>query len=583
MSPPPRHETEDYWNSRSLHGNKKKHHTRGAGALRTSPLGGTGQSSQASIVEKYDKSLLPPVEATRSTEAEGAAGSLSPSKELKPSTAADTTEQQRWSPLYTVNPSSESQDQPKGNKFPGPVSQQDCSESPAAASLKLLSEVEAEKSKNDSLHSDGTKYSLGGALKSLLTTSDANPLTSKQPDVKAAASSTFSKRRSSALRDGDRRRPKKEDSKAPFSGLGIPATITLRKATGLFQVSAGIEPPRDASAEETVSTGESSLSSPTAFTLIGFGSQQFDRQEQSKSSQEGVQIRKPSVVSTKGQELLLSMPSSKSSGMFDSRRRSVAEPAATVTNIFPSPAIIASPVTSSSPANGPESRFSVVQTKSRNSLHQVIWREDDTSSGSGTCSDHESPTDSVNLPETSENSPVHRSAPASNISSRQNSKITLLEEEEFAPDVLVKNKAESPVNPARPHPEGQMLQWSWGGTAGGPFDLTNSNLVERDPPGSNDKEDRLPGKAPPTGPSFVPRLLIPDDDELAPTPHEPGIARRGSFMVDSPSMTSMTAGRELGSRRSICLQPLTLSSLADLGAGENQNGDSTSRRLSRVG
>lgn len=490
---------------------------------------------------------------------------------MKPSTAVDTTEQQPWSPLDAVRVSLESQDRPKGNEPPATFSQQDYSESPAVASLKLLSEVEAEKSRNGSLHSDGTEYALEGALKSLLA-SGANSLNSKQPDGKAAASEDFSRRTSSGFGNGDRRQPKKENSKAPFSGLGIPATITLRKATGLFQASAGIEPPRKASAEETESTRECSLSTPTAFTLIGFGSQQFDRQEQSKSSQEAVQIGKPSVVSTKGQERLLSTLSSKVSGVVDSRRRSVAEPAATVTNIFPSPAIIASPVTSSSPTNGPESRFSVVQTMSRHSLHQVIWREDDTSSGSGTSSNHVSPRDSVNLPETSENSPVHRSAPASNIGSRQNSKITLLKEEDFAPNALVKYEAESPVNSARSYPVGHMLQWSWSGTGGGHLDLTHSNLIERDPQGSCDTEDRPPSKALPTRPSFVPQLLILDDDELTPTSHESGIARRGSCMVDSPSMTSMTAGRELGSRRSFCVQPLTLSSLADLGADENQNG-----------
>ncbi|KAL8939407.1 MAG: hypothetical protein Q9216_003372 [Gyalolechia sp. 2 TL-2023] len=571
MSPPPRHEAEDYWNSTSSHANKKRHHTRAGSALRPSQHGETGQNAPASTVEQSNKELLPSASGNRGEL--GAYGSPLAPSEVKPFTAVDTIEQQAWSPLAVAQISSESQDLSKCHEPPATVQQGESIESPAVTSLKRLSVAEANNPGRSSLDADETKTSFGSALKSLF---DRNDATSDHSTGVLATPRSYARRRSSAFRDGDRRRPKKDDTKVPLAGLSIPATIMLRKATGLLGLGTNTEPSTNAILGGAECTEESPLIPPIAFTLVGFDSRHVADKKQGMRSQADSQIRKSSTVLEIGHNAILPMFSSASSELLGSRRNSLAEPAITFTNTFPSTTIMTSPVSNSPSVNGPDRRFSVVQIKSRNSLHQVIWREDDTSSDSGTSSDHPSPTGSVTLLDTSENSPTNKSATSSDINAKLDSKVSLCKVDNLVSDPLVNAEGDN-ISPklANPRSESHMLQWSWGA---GP----NPEFSE-DPDVANDSTTHPQSKSSPFGPSFIPQLLFPTDEEESPlVKHGPGVARRGSFMANAPSTTNLAAGRELGSRRSISIQPLMLSSLPDVGASENQMRASTSRRLSRI-
>ena len=581
MSPPPRLEAQDYWNSRSSQGGKKKQHTRGTSALRDSQVGQDEQTLHSAKVAGQRNSSFP--ETTPRVGAKDRVESLPNTEPLLLATTLIQSEQEPSSPPIAAITSLKSHLEHEGNE--GPLmnaSQDESSESPAVTSLKRLSVAMEQNTVDSSPGIEKTRLSIGSLVTSLLASSSSESSTQERPIEDPTISRSFARRRSSAFRDGDKRRLKKDGVKGPLSGLEIPAVITLRKATGLFQVGTAVEPPLNTSADEAGGPRESPSSSPTTFTLVGFDSKHLGGQEQTAELHEEARTRKASTVSSLGHELLLpSITSSKNSELVGGRRQSIAEPAITITKIFPSPAIIASPATDSSPVNDSERRISVVQIMTRNSLHQVIWREDDTSSGSGSSSDHISPTVSIKLPETSENSPVKNSATTSNSPSAQSSKITLSKDEGFAPNSLGKDKAETSVDPLVPRPQGQILQWSWG-EAARPSNLTNSNMSGRGPWGVDYTEDRLSNNALPTGQVLIPELQIPEDEGLTRTPHELGIARRGSFMVDSPSVTNLTAGRELGSRRSICVQPLTLANLAELGTFDSEDHGGMNRRLSRV-
>ncbi|KAI4176377.1 MAG: hypothetical protein LQ343_001116 [Gyalolechia ehrenbergii] len=574
MSPPPRHETEDYWNSSSSHRKKKKHHNRAGSTLRSSQPGETGQSSRVSMAEQHGKDLLS--SASRSREGAGAEDSPLPPDEVNPSTAVETAEQQDWSPLAVAKVSSESQDQPECHEPPATVPKDESMESPAFASLKRLSVAEAKNSKRGSLNAEETKISFTSAVKSLLATNDATSPPPEHSNGVLATSRSYARRRSSAFTDGNRRRPKKDDTKALLIGLSTPATIMLRKATGLLGLGPNTESLINATPGEAESTEESTLNSPTAFTLVGFDSRQVADKEQSMRSQADFKISRRSTVLTTGHDIIPSITSSAFSEVVSSRPNNLAEPAITFTNTFPSATIMTSPVTSSAPIIGPDRQFSVMQIKSRNSLHQVIWREDNTSSNSGTSSEHPSPTASVKPLDTSENSPTNKSAIFSDVSTKLDSRVTLCKDDDLGPDPLVSLETDIPLNLARPRSESHMLQRSWGA---GP-----NQGFSKDPDGTNDSANPSQSNYSPFGPPFIPQLLFSADEEASPLVHHGlGATRRGSFMVNAPSPTNLAAGRELGSRRSISIQPLMLSSLPELGAAEDQSIDSTSRRLSRIG
>lgn len=529
------------------------------------------EKMQVSTVDQYDKDFRPV--APKSREEKGDEGGHPALHEVKRLTAVHTSDEQRGSPSNVLITALESQDQPTSHKLPATVPRKESIASPAVTSLKRLSVAEADSSRRNSQDKGEGKRSFGSAIKSLLATSDAPPRPSKQAGEVVAPPIIHARRRSSASEYGDNHRPRKEDSKAPLLGLSVPATIMLRKATGLLGLGVNTKPSNDVVPGESPSAEESPLNSPTAFTLVGFDSRHASDKAQSTKTPADFQIRRQSTISILGLDEDPTTSFTNAREVVDSRRSSLAAPAMTFTNTFPSTAIMTSPVTNFPPASSPDHRFSVVQIKSRNSLHQIIWREDDTPSDSGASSEHPSPTGSFIPPNASENSPTNKSSLASEDDTRQSSEVSLCKDDDIVPDPLIKIKADSPPKLSKSRPENHMHQWSWG---------ADHN--------QGDSEGMIGDANPPQttsfafGPPFVPQLLFPGgEEETSLAHHELGINRRGSFMVSTPSATNLAAGRELGSRRSISVQPFMLSSLPGLGVAEDRGKESISRRLSRVG
>ncbi|KAL8725261.1 MAG: hypothetical protein Q9166_007463 [cf. Caloplaca sp. 2 TL-2023] len=576
MSPPPRIEAEDYLNSHALRGSKKKHPNRRGVASKVSPLAIHGQLLQPPAVQGQDEQPHPH-HATGKGKPATAVSEADPGKLPN----ADQPHQLPSSIMTTVL---DDQRQSEVVEGPSPISSVQINESPAVISLRRLSEHGGDRRSSVSKDADKPWQSLRGMLEAMFTASDVGTSNQKQSDGGQTTPQQGISRRNTASREQDRRRLRKTETSAGMLGLEIPAIITLRKATGLFQIGAGPEAAMHIPTEISPDCREGSISSPSTCTLVGIDSRLLGGKDQTTERQDGALTRKVSPGITNGPELLVSRPS-KESASEDGRQRSMAETAITVANTFPSPAILASPTGTTSSNTEAERRFSVVHIKSRKSLHQVIWCEDDTSSSSATSSDSLSLTrsESSMIPGISEKSLVKKSAATSKASTRQNSNPTLSKEISLASDALVKAEKSVPVDTTRTPPEGQMLQWSWSLDEDAPYDPMDTSDAAKTSHSILQSQGQPQADASFAATVDIPRLFIPNDDEDPLTRHQPlAVSRRGSFMLDTSSLASMTAEREAGSRRSISIDPLKFSRLGDGGVIDDRNGGQISRRFSRV-
>ncbi|KAL9017029.1 MAG: hypothetical protein Q9185_005631 [Variospora sp. 1 TL-2023] len=564
----------DYMTS---HGSKRKNHTRGASRL--SPAGVTGQRVQSPAIEPSDIDIAGSAQSIKQPEEVRGTVSTTKTKTLtltdEPQEYLSLAPQAAVPPLY---------DRPQASDdLPDKVSSIESSGSPAVTALRRLSEAGLKRRSTGSPHALELSNSLGATIEWFRSSAEALSQSRKQSMGGEDTSRSNARRRSSAFRDGNRRRPEKDNAKAAAPGLKLPATITLRKATGLFNTDTNADAKSDSVSDE--SSRNDSLDSPTSCALIAFESQQLDNPRQISTPHHDAQIRKHSVISMMGLELAVKVPAANGSTPFRSWPQAEAAPVVTVTDAYPSPAMLASPTKTTSSTDLPERRFSVVKIHSRKSVHRVIWCENDGSCSSGSSSDPVSPTGktsagSVKSISPSENSPV-RTLSASKVVSRQSFESTLHGEHSFPPNVLTESESNAPSSMSNLHPEGQMFQWLWGADLGSPGATAEpSNNAER-PPQSASKLGSVKEK-PSAVASWLPQLMFPDNEELTATSGEPTMVRRGSFLIDSSLSASSGAGREIGSRRSISVQPLMLSRLGIQGAPSDEDGNTGSRRQSRV-
>ncbi|KAL8852943.1 MAG: hypothetical protein Q9221_002193 [Calogaya cf. arnoldii] len=542
MSPPPRLEAEDYLNSSV---GKKKHSSRSAAMSKSSPRPFQGLPLHRAAVTESDERPHPSdVASNDEVEIIASASNV----RATPNSVPSQTQQQRWQhspflsttdiqkPLYEYERSSMS--------FP-----QEINESPAIMSLRRLSDFREDPIAKASSEVDRSPQQSRGVFEFLFKESGRDsPDSQRSDDDQTATTPWYSiRRRSSAPHDRDKQQPRKDETSAAILGLEIPAIITLRKATGLFQI------------EPDLGSNENPITSPTTCTLVDFDSRSL-----------GDSDSKPGP--------LTSNPPSNRPINLDKRGQSSAETAVTVSNIFPSPAILASPVSVPSSVDEAERRFSVVHIKSRRSLHQVIWRENDTSSSNETSSKLSSPTRpaSVNLPDTSENSPERMSPAGSKPDLWHTSSSTPPKPGALTPNGSV-TAAKLETLPGTP-PEGQMLQWSWAVAEDAPYDPTDISEAAKSLHCAVKKHDEAKDNGPFGTVPAIPRLSIPDEAGSPTAGISLGIARRGSFAVDSTSLAGRTREREAGNRRSISITPLMLSRLGD----DNLDSAQAIRRLSRV-
>ncbi|KAL8810414.1 MAG: hypothetical protein Q9223_002442 [Gallowayella weberi] len=585
MSPPPRHEAEDYLNSHALHGGKKKHHSRPGALSRFSEPVGNTQVLQSFPVERQDEDATP--ETALSTDKASVVAGAGSSSKPKLSNAINQTELgwPGWSPSPSIAPVPNDQ-RFYNNAGPQPMAlPEKTGESPALESLRRLSH-HGDDTIRESAHPDNPWQPLRGMLESMFTSSDTGTSSNRKGPVEdQAAPQQGLRRRSTAPSERERRRPRKNGTSAAIPGLEIPASITLRKATGLFQLGAGAASTSGPATADPLDDREESTSSSPTCTLIGFDSTHSRDTDQAKEEEEVIITRRSSMVPPHVLELLASTSEQKGLGKPESRRQSLAATAITVARVLPSPAILASPIRNPLPTIELDPRISVVQIKSRQSLHQIIWREDDSpSSSSGTSSDSSSPMRSGSTPllESSEDAPVQGSADNSMTNTRENLVLPLANEPHQSEDAVVGAEEHVASDVVKSRPRAQMLQWSWGVAEDAPYDPMDSSDAAKSSHGllgvpNGSKEDSRHATSSP-----LPQLFVPNDDEPVTRHPSPGISRRGSFVLDSSSLGSMTVGREAGNRRSISITPLMLSRLGDSGAVDGRLGGPVGRRCSRA-
>ncbi|KAI4097381.1 MAG: hypothetical protein L6R37_006817 [Teloschistes peruensis] len=534
MSPPPWHEGDDYLSLHGSHSGKKKHHSRTPGASRSSPLVDDGPSRHKPIVGESKNA-------------------------------------------------STSQSQFRGHDWPPTVLPVESKESPAVLSLRRLSRDASDNVANAASTSDNVPKSLLKAVESIFTTKDAVPSSQKSSDGDFSPPMVGLRRSSTALWDGDRRRSSKSETKKALLGLGVPATIILRKATGMFPATAA---PKDITTGDPSDAKESRPGVPPTCTLIGFGSRPLDGPERVLGEENEQKQRRMSTFSMKGHDLLASTSNSSTTGGLDSRQQSLAETAITVANMFPSAAILVSPAKSSPVTIESERRLSVVQIKSRKSVHQVIWREDDTSSSSATSLDPISPTDSLSAKDLQkvEDTPPQNSVTASDTGTKLNLALPNCEEQGLPPDVLTQDDPQAPIPIVLPRRGDQMFGWSWGTNTQTSDTHSNDEGTAKGFPsvGENEGMDHVCAASGMV--SGVPQLFVPGDEDHNPTHtnQAPYVSRRASFAMNPLSLMTTGAGRELGSRRSISVHPSLLASMEE---GDNlgqEHSSAISRRLSRV-
>ncbi|KAL8926970.1 MAG: hypothetical protein Q9172_001563 [Xanthocarpia lactea] len=562
MSPPPRLEAEDYLSSLA---GKKKHSSRPGALAKTSPLVGPRQPLHLPNTLRSDERTL-----SHDPVSNSKVGIIASAPNVKAVLYDVDDETQRLrQPPYPCLITTDSQETPEETERSSMCLTQEINESPAVISLRRLSEFGEDSRARISSEISKT---------SQLIQSDEDQITTN--------SKHGLRKRSTASQDQDQRRLGKIELPAAFLGLDIPTTITLRKATGLFQIGPGLDPGTDAHilADQSHHTKEGSTSSPTTCILVGFDSRSLSSTDQITNSQNDDYPHKPSGDKANDCGLSESHSLFNLSMSSDSRRQSLAETAVTVSNVFPSPAILASPLDNSSSVNEVERRFSVVHIKSRKSFHQVIWREDDTSSSSETSSKSVSPTRpaSIKQPEASENSSMDKSPASSKNNVRQSSSPALSEHRALTPDALLTAEKLMRFKAAEVQPQGQMLQWSWGVADDVLYDPMDCSKAAKSSHGTPEQHDQSEASAPGTMASAVPRLSIPIDVEAPDSRLSPGIPRRGSFVVDTTSLASITSEREAGSRRSISITPFMLSRLGVGGPTDDHDGGHASRRYSRV-
>ncbi|KAL8965965.1 MAG: hypothetical protein Q9183_003595 [Haloplaca sp. 2 TL-2023] len=533
MSPPPRQEAEDYLSLDTSHSGKKKHHSRISG----SPLAVGGQKNPQVPTTKAPQTV--PVSQRRI----GIAA-------RPPTTLPDEN-----------------------------------TESPAVASLRRMSEATKEKSANRKPSvPEERAQPLTQVLGSTFSTNSTDT-PNRKASVEGDSIPTVLglRRRSTALRDGTGQPSSKDAAKPTVDGLALPSTIILRKATGLFRSAA--DPMETTPATQSTIPDFAGETDPPSLsrtcTLVGFGSQPLDPVNQTPPLQQDHPFRRPSVVSSKAFELSSSRLGPREYAIPESPQQNLSETVVTTTNIFPSPAILASPVKSAPGTNEPERRISVVQIQSRKSVHQVIWREDETSSSSGTSSDHVSPTSSLSIKKAEptnkipgDSSAVNEAGPAEDLV------LPPAEEQSLPPDELPQDDSASVTHIAVKFPENHMVRWTWGGTDDSGDKSSEIDAVKaRGASGSSQASylDPTSGAVP-----SPPQLFVPEGEDSAAMAPGSGFARRASHAIDASLSANTGAGREYGSRRSISVHPMLLTSFGDVPGNDAQRGEHTSRRLSRV-
>lgn len=300
---------------------------------------------------------------------------------------------------------------------------EDLEDSPAINSLRRVSRSFTQNPESNLRDLRNLSRTLTDKLNSVFTSKDRGVVIS-EVDENAGNPLATVKQRAATMKSvayGDDRRPLLDSGAMGnlSGGLNIPASITLRKASEALALSAAksmdnkatlemiptaFNPPsrRQTSSKSLIAfrSGRVNTNSSPTVPGISFSHQGKLPSPQSDPSAEATSPESQ-VRSSKAEADLIkrfSFPAR------DQRRTSIAETALTFADFFPAPGTFVKPnssVDSVSPEKTPF-HFSIVRVLTTSSAHEIIWREDETSSSGGSSS-LVSPTDKYRVSPTFSN------------------------------------------------------------------------------------------------------------------------------------------------------------------------------------
>lgn len=396
MSPPPRHEADDYMNVHAGHNyhHKRKHPKNNLRKSHDTKEGSQGTRPQRSLrsgpqTASSDASDCEPSAANKSDGDDDAGSKTSLVKSLGSSNHRDLVQSPQ---SFTGNGGVRVQE---GPTLTSSVSALDEHDSPAVNTLRSLSFHAPVRSKSQGLQRVSTAFANTFNLFRPNPAVSFADVPSHQASKKAEEASRRSSAHSKSLayRDINHRRPTFEKGKDVLQTLETPATITLRKASKVdvaspLKTSMGASLSREQECERAVDAPASELlafystsASEKGATPSDISSSESAKAPRSPREQSAITLE---VEAQSFRERSKSV--AQCHDVSDARRCSTpAEATLTFADVHVAPGSFANEPKSSKQSSLPAEsnrRISVVQFRSRNSVHEVIWREDDTTSGS---------------------------------------------------------------------------------------------------------------------------------------------------------------------------------------------------------
>ena len=451
MSPPPREEADDYLNAhshgkyRKRAGRQSRHHRNTVEEAEVPGLAlRSPKSATRSIGVRSDSWSV----SSMATDGESVSDAPFPPRNMEqlklntdiPLNSQDTSD------FDTVRV-------PTWSTFNVPGSENRVVESPAVNTLRSVSQPLTADTETGTLRRMSTALAATfGFLTPGKDSVDSSKTTSKRP---TASREECQHRNNFSERSYPSRRATFKGPKGATTTLETPATITLRKASNMFMPS-----PAKSSPSASIINGDAYKPDPLAPTseLLAFYATPV-------VSHEGSQRLRGSSPNTFNSSSSVQVNTSWYQDAFSSSERSKsismaqlsdihcysspAESTLTFTDVHTAPGSFAVESRSmKTSASFPESfrRISVVHFQSRNSVHEVIWREDETTSGSSFASDSSSPLYQNSRAKSPALCPQSPSAPI------------LIEQGDDACLRIISFPNKREINP-----EESLFQWSWNG------------------------------------------------------------------------------------------------------------------------
>ena len=451
MSPPPREESDDYLNAHS-HGKRKKragrqsrHHRNTVEEAEVQGLALRSPKSTArSIGVRSDSCSASSI----ATNGESVSDAPFPPKSM---------EQLKLNTNIPLNPQDTSEFEtvrvPTWSTFNVPGRENRDVESPAVNALRSLGQPLTPDTGSRTLRRMSTALA---ATLGFLTPGKDSMDTSKTACKRSTASREESQHRNNfSERSCPSRRTTFKGTKSATSTLETPATITLRKASNMFTPS-----PVTSSLSASIINRDAykpDPHAPSAELLAFYATPVVSRERPRRLSGPSPEISNSSssvqIDTSWNQDAFSRSEIKKSTSVAQFNDidcySSPAESTLTFTDVHTAPGSFAVESRSRKTSisfSEPFRRISVVHFRSRNSVHEVIWREDEATSGSSFASDSSSPPNQESRAKSPTLCPQGHSASI------------LVEQRDGASLRITSFPNKSEINP-----EESLFQWSWSG------------------------------------------------------------------------------------------------------------------------